>query len=264
MGIYAAPQGSDIGSLLRLIQEQEASSLAKAQPQADVSAPMRDIVQEPLKGPESPGTATVVSQRPEGVGMPGLGTTITPNRTSVGPVNIGGPGEMGNPAATRMEDVGNPMPFTVDLPPVDTGGGGDNSKPSTGSASGDWSKYHGNEGVMPEGYHGEGGGQPRNAPQQQSYSAPQQVQPQQAQPNRGVVLGTQIKSGTPDMGADYWNQQAADVGQQAKRQTFENFMDKISYQPPPPTQVDRAINSNVNLSPEQEAKAKAFRQKNKI
>ncbi len=223
MGLYAQPSGSDIGSLLRLIQEQESSSLAKAQPQADVSAPMRDVVQEPLKGPESPGTATVVSQRPEGVGVP-IGTSITPARASVGPVNIGGPGDTGQ-LPTPGSTINPSMPFSN--PSWDVSGP---SNPTTGSASGDWAKYHGGGGVMPEGYAGEGGGQPRNAPQ--SYSAPSQPQsqPQQtSQPtSNGVVLGTQIKSSGPSLkswlnsqqtpapvqDAAYWNEQTRLVNEE--------------------------------------------------
>src|SRR5581483_7128901 len=65
--MYPTGTGSNIGELLRLIQEQKNSSLAAVPPAAQPESPIRGIVQQPLQAPESPTSSRVVSVRPEGV-----------------------------------------------------------------------------------------------------------------------------------------------------------------------------------------------------
>lgn len=67
MPIYSGGAGSNIGTLLRLIQEEKSSNLAALPPAADPNSPIRGTIQQPIKTPESPGSDRVVSLRPEGV-----------------------------------------------------------------------------------------------------------------------------------------------------------------------------------------------------
>lgn len=77
---YQQSQGSDIGTLLRLIQEEKASSILASPPAADPSSPIREQVQGPILAPEAPGGTRNVSIRPEGVG------TLGPSGQAVGPL----------------------------------------------------------------------------------------------------------------------------------------------------------------------------------
>lgn len=102
---YGNMNGSSIGSLLRFIQEQKSQSPI-IPPSTEVGSPVRGVVQEPLKGPESIGTEKVMGLKPEGIaGTTGeSGQPITPGgiaqsamagdraaqRTSFGWTGIGG------------------------------------------------------------------------------------------------------------------------------------------------------------------------------
>lgn len=59
--------GGNIGTLLRLIQEEQANNMAAIPPSADVASPIRAAIQQPLKSPESVGTSRIVSGKPEAV-----------------------------------------------------------------------------------------------------------------------------------------------------------------------------------------------------
>lgn len=93
--IYPGLYSGAIGTLLRQIQEQKSSS--PIVPAAtETSSPIRAGVQEPLQAPESPGTSRVVSVRPEASNVAGAGSpvgSVTPTRSSVGPISIGGEGQ---------------------------------------------------------------------------------------------------------------------------------------------------------------------------
>lgn len=102
MAGYLNQNGNSIGSLLRFIQEQKSQSPIIPQG-AEVGSPLRNVVQEPLKGSEGIGTSKVVSLRPEGTLTEG-GEAIkqgTPQSSRVGPISIGG------------EDVGPVAPPSV-------------------------------------------------------------------------------------------------------------------------------------------------------
>lgn len=95
MASYLNQNGNSIGSLLRFIQEQKSTS--PVQPQSsEVGSPIRDVVQQPLSGSEGQGTSKVVSLRPEGTLTP-TGQPIeqgTPQSSRIGPISIGGPGDV--------------------------------------------------------------------------------------------------------------------------------------------------------------------------
>lgn len=95
MAGYLNQNGNSIGSLLRFIQEQK--SVSPINPQSsEVGSPLRDIVQEPLKGSEGMGTNRVVSIRPEGTLTPS-GQPIeqgAPQSSRIGPISIGGQGDV--------------------------------------------------------------------------------------------------------------------------------------------------------------------------
>lgn len=89
--IYQSGASSNIGTLLRLIQEEKSKNIAAIPPQADVESPLRASVQEPIKAPESPGTQRVVSIRPEGATMQGpvAGSDLTPVAPVAAPTPVG-------------------------------------------------------------------------------------------------------------------------------------------------------------------------------
>lgn len=202
---------SGIGSLLRLIEEEKANQAANMQANTETGTPLREAVSTPLAGPEDPGTNRVIAMKPEGVigteASPVTTQGATPARSMIGPPQMGGPGEEGilpvGPASSTTQN-GVTVATAPYISPdnVPTPSGPDPNKPTTGSAEGDWSKYHGGEGNMPAGYHGEGGGQPNQAPSAAPTAAPIQ-NPVQAsirkvnQPS-GVVLGTQVSGLTPE------------------------------------------------------------------
>jgi hypothetical protein len=113
MAYQGSSIGGDIGSLLRMIQEEKASSVLAQPPASEPSTPVREVVQEPLQSPEAPGSQRVVSTRPEMAEplapiapstspdtMPQTETPVSPIAPAGGPiaptytpaVNQGGPG----------------------------------------------------------------------------------------------------------------------------------------------------------------------------
>lgn len=58
---------SNIGALLRLIQEEKSQAPVMALPQESPTSPIREAITGPVMSPESPNSARVVSLRPEGV-----------------------------------------------------------------------------------------------------------------------------------------------------------------------------------------------------
>lgn len=67
----ASSGGSNIGTLLRLIQEDQNNSLLANNPASQPGSPIRGTVQGPLQSPNDPTSARVVSMRPEGVTQSG-------------------------------------------------------------------------------------------------------------------------------------------------------------------------------------------------
>lgn len=66
MPAYPSGGGSNIGTLLRLIQEDQNKSIAATPPSADPASPLRGVIQQPIEAPEAPGSERVISIRPEG------------------------------------------------------------------------------------------------------------------------------------------------------------------------------------------------------
>lgn len=84
--MYQPGTGSNIGTLLRLIQEEQAVNPLNVKPSSDPNSPLRELVQGPLQSPEDPGSSRVVSVRPEGVtGESVEGQVITPGGSPVLP-----------------------------------------------------------------------------------------------------------------------------------------------------------------------------------
>lgn len=86
------PTGSGIGTLLRLIKEQRSQSPI-IPPASEVASPIRDVIQGPVKTPESPGTNRVVSVRPE--------TSAAGMTEPIGPVTPVAPSAPISPVVTR-------------------------------------------------------------------------------------------------------------------------------------------------------------------
>jgi len=72
--MYPTNQQSNIGNLLRLIQEEKSTNPAIASPGNEVASPIRDVIQGPIQAPESPGSSRTISARPEGIAAPGSET----------------------------------------------------------------------------------------------------------------------------------------------------------------------------------------------
>ncbi len=114
-GAYQS-QGGDIGTLLRLIQEEKSSSLLNQPPSADPNSPIRQQTQGPLLAPEAPGGTRNVSLRPEGIGALGPAEQV---------------GSVVPPMAPRLPMVGPVMaPTMVSRPGSNGGGGGSPSRPN--------------------------------------------------------------------------------------------------------------------------------------
>ena len=111
--MYQGQSAGDIGSLLRLIQEDKANSVINQPPAAQSGAPVREVVQEPLQSAEDPGSSRVVSTRPEGGGEPF-------------PVAGGAP-TMGEMVSGGIGEGGMQMPHGMaQAPVINSGGGGGN------------------------------------------------------------------------------------------------------------------------------------------
>lgn len=77
--MYPTSSNSNIGTLLRLIQEDQNKSLPALNPASDPNSPIRGVVQGPLLSPEDPGSSRQVSIRPEGVTQSGSqGSVVAP------------------------------------------------------------------------------------------------------------------------------------------------------------------------------------------
>lgn len=107
---YQGTSGGDIGTLLRMIQEEQSSSALATPPAAEPGSPIRELTQGPILAPESPGTSRVASLRPEGIAsspvdlQPGSVVPpvapVAPVAAPIGPVNPGSPG-VSSPVASR-------------------------------------------------------------------------------------------------------------------------------------------------------------------
>lgn len=83
---------SNIGTLLRLIQEDQSKNPALLPPGSETGDPLRGVVQQPLVSPEAPGSSRVVSVRPEGVtqqGPTGESPVIAPGSAGPAPATPG-------------------------------------------------------------------------------------------------------------------------------------------------------------------------------
>lgn len=80
MAEYQSQSTGDIGNLLRLIQQEKASSVLNQPPGSQPGAPVRSVVQSPLQSAEAPGSSRVVSTPAEGspnvVAPGGTGGTV--------------------------------------------------------------------------------------------------------------------------------------------------------------------------------------------
>lgn len=114
---YLNQNGNSIGSLLRFIQEQKSQGPI-VPPSTEVGSPIRDVVQEPLKAPESIGTSRQVSIKPEDV-LGGESQQALPipevGAESLGPIapvaSAATPGQITPAAASTSSDA--PMTPTV-------------------------------------------------------------------------------------------------------------------------------------------------------
>ena len=97
MGIYQDTT-STIGNLLRSIREDRSRSPLNTTPGSEVSSAGRNTIQQPLIPENSPGSNTVVGLRPEGIAggsnPNSVNTNLTPGASRIGPMNLGGGGEM--------------------------------------------------------------------------------------------------------------------------------------------------------------------------
>lgn len=69
--LYPSSSGSNIGTLLRLIQEDQNKNISNTPPGSQPGTPIRNVVQGPLQNVEAPGSSRVVSIKPEGVTQQG-------------------------------------------------------------------------------------------------------------------------------------------------------------------------------------------------
>lgn len=112
MATYPNGGGSNIGALLRLIQEDQNQNIAASSPASDPESPLREVIQQPIEAPESPGSERVVSIRPEGAVQSG------PQAEAVSPVAPVAPG--GAPSGGGVVAPIRPAPVVSS--PSDGGG----------------------------------------------------------------------------------------------------------------------------------------------
>lgn len=105
MNAYQDISGN-IGTLLRLIKEDQSKNPAAISAASDPSSPVRQSVATPLTPVESPNSSLVVGLRPEGVVSPGTPatSTVTPGVTAsrVGPVSLGGGEEFSGAPVSQL------------------------------------------------------------------------------------------------------------------------------------------------------------------
>lgn len=87
--LYPSAGGSNIGTLLRLIQEDQNKNISSTPPGAQPGSPIRNVVQGPLHASESPGSSQVISLRPEGVTQQGPQTAPVIPAGGVSPIGVG-------------------------------------------------------------------------------------------------------------------------------------------------------------------------------
>ena len=148
MSAYGMGQ-SNLGSLLRMIQEERAMNPAGMSPAAEQSTPIRESVSTPVMGATSPGTFLVGNIKPEGIdalnaspaapGAAAPASTIapanplaTPAPARMGSLAIGGGTPFGNPLGVpagfaapaphgqpqnELSPLSNPLPVQESMPP---------------------------------------------------------------------------------------------------------------------------------------------------
>lgn len=92
--------GSDIGTLLRMIQEDKNQAITAVAPGSQPGSPIRQQVQEPLAQPEAPGASHVVSTPAEG-STPGVVAPVLP--TNPVPSTPGNAGQV--PTGTLLSNA---------------------------------------------------------------------------------------------------------------------------------------------------------------
>lgn len=86
--MYPNQAQSTIGTLLRMIQEDQNKSIPSTTPASDPRSAIRGVVQGPLTSSEDTGSSHVVSVRPEGVTQ--TGQSVTPTTPTQGPSPLAG------------------------------------------------------------------------------------------------------------------------------------------------------------------------------
>ena len=142
---YQGSLGGGVGTLLRLIKEDQSQNVVTKPPATESGSPIRELQQEPVLQPESPETSRQVSLRPEGGVVGPVAPASQPEGLAGGegvtPI-VPGLAQPGGGIGPEGPQVVAPRPFE---PPTPSGGGGNN---------------------------GGGGGQPQPQPQQSRPASP--------------------------------------------------------------------------------------------
>lgn len=120
MPAYQQTGGGDIGTLLRMIQEEKSSAVLNAPPAAEPGSPIRELTQGPILTPEDPTSTRISSQAAEGVNS-GVVSPVSPAIQNAGLVpgpntNVGsmprvtGPSAPVAPQRPASASVGNSIP----------------------------------------------------------------------------------------------------------------------------------------------------------
>ncbi len=114
--MYPTLGGNNIGTLLRMIQEDQNKNLVA--PGVEVGSPIRGMVQQPLMSNEAPGSNRVISVRPEGV------TPMGPEMAGVAPVAPVAPMVSAPSSPMGASDMGSspvaPRVSTPSMPSIGT------------------------------------------------------------------------------------------------------------------------------------------------
>ena len=139
------PTGSNIGTLLRLIAEEKTQNATLLPPATTPDSPLREVVQQPLKSSESPGSSRVVSIRPESAApigpiTPDTSTVVAPVAPPVAPEAPVGPTPVPTPtpavssgSAAPSIRSSAPVPTPVPTPTPGRVAGASTAKPSIGT-----------------------------------------------------------------------------------------------------------------------------------